>query len=381
MGGVLPADRADLGYERRGVRILVGSQWLVAIPLLLAALSCADARPNAAAAGDGSDLVEMVRLAALGDTSAHSTAPTALEAARYVAVDGAGNYWIGGINSFKIFSPDATYLGEVGRAGEGPGEFASYPGPAFSDNDGNVHVIDSRTARETVFNSDRELVATYPLESVVHAAAAIGDAGRRVFSAAMHQPARAGLPLHIYSGPDFERSFGADSGQAIIRDFDLQRVLGSDGRGRVCAAERYNYVVTCWDEEGNALLRTEGPVLNDPPVEPGIISMDRGLPSVVADLRLLQDGRIAVLRHEKSEDWRSHVDEAIGSNGVIGIKVLRADRIYDAFIDVIDPGTGSIVSTSRIEVPLVAFVGKDLAWQLTYTEAGVPLVSIWRVTI
>lgn len=331
-------------------------------------------------AGTCGDCVRMTPLFSLGDTATFRAGPAALEAARYVAMDGAGSYWIGQINSFKVFDSTGELLGDLGRQGQGPGEFANYPGPAFSDGLGNVHIIDVRNARESVFNSARELIDEYPLVATVYAAAALSQPDRRVVNANVHMPSSAGLPLHIVEDDSIQLSFGGADGETLVRDFDLQRIVRAGPTGRICAGERYHYVVTCWDGEGRLLARFEGPVLNDPPVEAGVVTMAQGLPAQIADLYLADDGRLGVLRHQRSATWRSHVSEAVAPNGAIGIKIENSDLIYDAYLDVLEESSGRLISTQRLDVPLIGFLRPGLAWQLQHTAAGAPYVTIWRLS-
>ena len=128
------------------------------------------------------------------------------------------------------------------------------------------------------------------------------------------------------------------------------------------------------------LARFEGPVLNDPPVEAGVVTMAQGLPAQIADLYLADDGRLGVLRHQRSATWRSHVSEAVAPNGAIGIKIENSDLIYDAYLDVLEESSGRLISTQRLDVPLIGFLRPGLAWQLQHTAAGAPYVTIWRLS-
>lgn len=58
-----------------------------------------------------------------------------------------------------LWSPDGTFMGTVGRKGEGPGEFGNSPIPIFDD-DGHLHVIDPTQARWSHFTQEGEFLGS-----------------------------------------------------------------------------------------------------------------------------------------------------------------------------------------------------------------------------
>lgn len=69
----------------------------------------------------------------------------------------------GQVPVIRRYSADGTYLGDLGRGGEGPGEYGYIVGLATL-NDGRVVVLDGSNMRVTVFNPTGNLSHTFPLQ-------------------------------------------------------------------------------------------------------------------------------------------------------------------------------------------------------------------------
>ena len=67
--------------------------------------------------------------------------------------DSAGNYWFGQYEAVKVFDDAGNFVGEVGRAGEGPMEWSNAI-PAHADRDGHVHVFDTDNLRRSEIGRD-----------------------------------------------------------------------------------------------------------------------------------------------------------------------------------------------------------------------------------
>lgn len=324
--------------------------------------------------------IRLTPILTLGDTAINAVGPSSLESAHTLAVDGTGAFWIGQVSSYKVFASDGRFIGEVGREGQGPGEFGRWPGPTFSDNGGNIHIIDNENGRESVFTPDRILTREYRLFAHVREAVALSGSGRRLVNALAHNPAQVALPLHLLDQNSVVRSFGRGSGEEMLREFDLERKLAAGAQSRAYAAEIYDYRINVWHTNGRGLQRLEGPTLNSPPVEPGPWPVDRGPPSKIVGLHEDADGNLWVMRHEQSPTWRSHMDEVVTPRGIVGLRLKQdLNGVLDTRIDVLDPATGRILTTHMLSQALSGFVSPGLLWQMRLTKAGAPFVVIWRV--
>lgn len=104
--------------------------------------------------------------------------PNALDLFGTVAVDDAGRMWIAQPRQgmIRVFGPDGRRLFDVGRQGDGPGEFRGMGKLYYRD--GAVHAIDTRLRRVTSFDADGDVVGT---RSLVAAAAATQGGGQYLF--------------------------------------------------------------------------------------------------------------------------------------------------------------------------------------------------------
>ena len=327
------------------------------------------------------DCIHMTPILTLGDTAVTSRGPAALESAHSVARDGAGNYWIAQVNSLKVFDAHGNFVADVGRAGQGPGEFETYPGPVFGDRDGNVHVVDNRNRRESIFSPARQLLGDYQLFAHVNDIAAMSDAHVRVVNAHARTSEYVTIPLHLLRRDSVTVSFGGARKEMLIRDLDLRRKITTDTQGHIISAEVYDYIVTLWDEHGRPIRILEGPSINVVPVQSGAWTMETGPPSKIIDLHATADGQLWVMRTERSGSWREHAQEVVSPRGVVGMKIKHDDpnNVLDTYVDVIDTMTGRILATSAAPGRWGGFLGPGLAWQPRITILGVPYITIWRV--
>ncbi len=62
----------------------------------------------------------------------------------------------------RMYDLDGVFLGNVGRSGQGPGEYTS-PSLVTTDSEGRIFVLDSRLSRVNVYSRDGESIETWPL--------------------------------------------------------------------------------------------------------------------------------------------------------------------------------------------------------------------------
>ena len=68
------------------------------------------------------------------------------------------------VPAVRAFDRDGRYLFDVGRPGQGPGEY-NYPTAIAVTNGGNVAIADAMSARITIYDRDGELIEDWPLQS------------------------------------------------------------------------------------------------------------------------------------------------------------------------------------------------------------------------
>jgi hypothetical protein len=124
-------------------------------------------------------IVQVASLEASDDTAGAIVSPS------HVTVDGAGRLLVVEQSpvSLRLLEPDGTLVRQVGREGEGPGEYQSPIPVAFGP---YLVVDDPRLARLTVFDTAGTLLNSFPAPCC-HYASVIGDDSGRVYLRASHE--------------------------------------------------------------------------------------------------------------------------------------------------------------------------------------------------
>lgn len=107
--------------------------------------------------GDGVRLVEEVRIGTIAGDPAYAFGSVAS-----VAVTDDGTVWVGDsqLGAIRRYGPDGGYLGQVGRKGEGPGEFR-YPTSMRVLSDGTLVVWDAGQIRVSRFAPDGSFLDSF----------------------------------------------------------------------------------------------------------------------------------------------------------------------------------------------------------------------------
>lgn len=324
------------------------------------------------------DCIYLEQEAVLGDTVGLGY----LEYLEDVIQDSLGRYWVGQLETVKVFDPQGRFVTAVGRAGHGPMEFG-YAKPIYTDARGNVHVLDIAT--ETTVSPDFELVDTRQLQMPQpEAIAAFPTSDRYALSMWSFRGAMAGFPLHVMEGTLMTTSFGAPDPpitDSRVMPFSLHRVLTVGASNRIYSAKRYEYDVELWTENGRRIVGFAGPTLNDPPALPDPITLDNPPPTSIKALQEDTKGRLWILIEERRSDWRNGVDP-VEYRGRPGLRVKNGlEAIYRGRIDVIDPSTATVVARWIGNPHLIAFAGKGLVVEDQRLEDGTPRAVVWRVRI
>lgn len=173
-----------------------------------------------------------------------------------------GNYWVGQRDQIKVFDSAGTFVAAVGRAGQGPMEFA-FAQPMHTDSAGRVHVFDNRNARVSIIGSDLNLHEARRLPATaVFAMTPVADGDQYAIQAWIPDPPHIGLPLHIVGDGEIIRSFGAgiepdsepDSDVDELDSFTAQRRLTTDSHGNVFSSHYYDYVVEAWSPDDGSRI-------------------------------------------------------------------------------------------------------------------------------
>lgn len=327
------------------------------------------------------DCITLEQVLVMGDTIGEGY----LRAAMHMVRDSAGNYWFGQYEAVKVFDASGEYVGEVGRAGEGPLEW-DYAMPVHTDAAGQVHVFDSGNYRYSVVGPDFTLVEEERLLDHVHDVHALGDGERWVLNMWHPTPDAIGSPLHVWEGGEIVRSFGDFVDPTNPRaDTDAWRIFTADAADRTFSAEQYgSYEIEVWNEDGRRVTGFLEPEFNDPPRDPEAPeSPDNPPSSTIRALRVDSEDRLWVMSWQLRDDWLDMMEERRGPDGRVTLEMkpgLETIDRMDGHIDVIDLTTATLIARTRMEgVVVVDFLGDDALWAGEFLGAGHLRVGIWEI--
>jgi len=308
--------------------------------------------------------------------------PGYVVASEYAVRDSLGRHWVAQYRDMlKVFDANGRFLRQVGRAGEGPGEFR-VPIPVFTDTDGQVHIVDPGLRRETVFQPDFEVAEINPLPANPWGLAPLSEPKSWVFNAMVQSTEGIGHPFHIVRDARLQRSFGAATSETIDPS-NVRRMITTDRRGRIFATPHYEYRIDIFDSNGERIGGFLGPELGEGDPEPdqdGGFIPRTGIRAMQSD----SEGRLWVLYATPAPDWRSHVTETQLDDGRTVLELVDDNLapIYDWVIEVIDVEAGRLLAQGQHSGGyLSAFIGEHEFLESIQTESGIPRLVIWEAEI
>ena len=327
------------------------------------------------------DCITLERVLIMGDTIGEGY----LREAMHMVRDSAGNHWFGQYEAVKVFDAAGAFVGEVGRAGEGPLEWQNAL-PVHTDRQGRVHVFDSGNYRHSVVGPDFTLVAEQRLPDHVTDVHELGDGERWVLNMWHPTPDAIGAPLHVLEGSEIVRSFGDHVDPANPRaSTDAWRIITTDPANRTYSAEWYGpYEIQVWSETGRRVTGFIDPAFNSPPHDPEAPrSAGNPLPSTIRALRVDSEERLWVMSWRLRDDWLDMMEERRRPDGRVTLEMkpglATMDR-FDGQIDVIDLTSATVIARTRMEgVVVVDFLGGNALWTGEYVGAGHLRAGIWEI--
>ena len=328
------------------------------------------------------DCITLEQVLIMGDTIGDGY----LREAFHMVRDSAGNYWFGQYEAVKVFDAAGEYVGEVGRAGEGPLEW-DYAMPVHTDPEGRVHIFDNGNLRHSVVGPDFALIEDERLPGFIHAVRPLGNVERWVLNMGHPTSDARDLPLHILQGPEITGSFGGRIVLANDRSASTQfhRIITTDAADRTFSSPIYrSYEIEVWSDTGRRITGFLEPEFNDPPRDPEAPESANNPPaSTIRALRVDSEDRLWVLSWRLRDDWLDMMDERQGPGGRLRLEMKPDYQAIDRFygqIDVIDLTTATVIARTRMEgVVLVDFLGEGELWSGEFSGPGHLRAGIWEI--
>lgn len=310
--------------------------------------------------------------------------PGVLGAPTAVARDAGGDFYVASPGAFFRFGSDGTFLGSIGRVGDGPGEYRNIWDILVTPGD-TIHVYDVGLGRHTILAPELETISTHPIERPPVAAATVFFGPHDyITSWDVRTPERIGLPLHRVSGGKIVKSFGAEDAIYVPhRPYQSRRLLARDSRGRIWTARINRFRLELRDTMGTRLRTIELTPQWFPPweLDPPPIPESPPVPRVMA-IHLDRNDRIWVMTAVPDSEWADGLKSTV-YEGREEYVINDLGAVYDTRIDVVDGQTGGLIATARIPEFAVMFLRSDSVMPVVYHQdrIGRPYVDVLQLTL
>jgi hypothetical protein len=290
-----------------------------------------------------------------------------------------GEYIVGPSTSYSLIVYDANgrQVRSVGRRGPGPGEFRTTLMNHIAGRGDTLFVFEWLPGRVSVFRPDLTFVGETRPELVMRKSV-VRMGGGFLGSAALREPDRVGLPLHIVNDSGrIVRSFGSATRQARPDLPNTQlRVVARAGEQEqaVWAARLEKYELELWTAGG---VHRQTIVRRAPwfPAWDGGPLRDVGKypphPSV-RGLAVDSIGRLWVSVQVPETRWAARTDS---SRGVTPL--AEESRYVDTVLDLIDVRTGKLTASLRTGDALYPLTN-NLFWSCRDDADGKVFIDVWR---
>lgn len=359
------------------VRVLVAAMYTVLLPALGAAQESVTIRGSSGCPTCALLVTQGVRL---GDVDG----PGIIEHVETYAVRDSRGRFVLKANyptTLPVFSADGRYLYSVGRPGAGPGEFRGIGSVSVLPGDSLV-VFDWGTARFSLFSPEHAYVTSGPLPLTPELSSLALRSGDFVFNSTLASTQTNELPLHLVNRDGIRtRSFGAASaGARLDVPYAMSRAIAEARPGRLWSARRTEYRIDLINPATGAVERT---IRRDAPWFPPSTRLDphghepsEPMPFIF-DVREDRSGRLWVLIAVADKDWRSAVRAA--APGEQHATVIDEQRYRDTVIEVLDPGSGTLLASLRLPQHIKQFISDDLVGTVLEDADGVPRLQTWNL--
>lgn len=300
-------------------------------------------------------------------------------------------------HEFTVFSADGSQFTRVGRAGEGPGEYAHVW--FVREHGEELHVFDRRRRRMTVLDRDFSVVRTMPV------GCSSTCSGRDMVvlpggSVAMDFD----VPAGGYSQYRTNEELRAAESWTVVH------ILGEDGRirfsmdeirrnkrgtpfrhldiapdGSLLSARQLEYRIDRWDPATGELLETSVRDAGWWPEDNPNRGARPGMPPVtsVGDMQVDEAGRMWLYINRPARDWRDHLERTEPNPEWPQGGYRYGPGASESVIEVVDIESGRVLVSQVVDLPpapRTRFFAPG--WLAVYDEAEiVPVYRMYHVSL
>ena len=153
----------------------------------------------------------------------------------------------------------------------------------------------------------------------------------------------------------------------------LRRVLSSPHeKATVWSSRGTRYRLEEWDKSGQLLTAIDREVEWFEPwtQPPARNAREQPPPSTAIDIEEDREGRLWSLVSVADEDWLPLPPGGGTSDGLTFTTMEQRNRLHDTMIEVIDPGSGRLLASARIDEHLLGFAGRGIVYSYIEDELG-----------
>lgn len=267
-----------------------------------------------------------------------------------------------------VYSMRGDLLREVGRRGEGPGEFREVSQIRL-DSDGRIHVFDRQLGRVTVLDGQFDMVDTYPLPTFGRAPLLMDS---RTVVASLGRLRNHLEQLNTISNGRVTAEYGVAS-RTPVR---TEKRLAKQDSLTFWAVHPLGYELEQWSTSGQLIRRFARSEDAFRPWDDGSFLGPEGLRPYIAAVHAHVD-TVSVFLHVPRENWR---DLGQYRSGADGSGTMYDNAAYETLIEVIHVDSGEVVKSATIPHAISAVL--DNGWVVTESEdeTGQPYLDVWEIT-
>jgi hypothetical protein len=310
--------------------------------------------------------------------------PGLLDAGIVFVRDRRGRFYA--VNGFEssavvIFDRQGRYLSQVGREGDGPGEFRWIMG--IVDDGGHLVILDGRARRQTVLGPDYQVLATRPIPLRPYQGGYIGlGDGRILFNGVIPTPEAYGKPFHLVDGQGaLERSFGQPEGSIspLNERLMLQRPMGVVDE-TLLAGYSGSYRLEQWSLNGGTRIRTLVRQSDWFPsnAEQRPLSFEDPPSPIFGALHPSEADLVWTLSVRADDNWRAGLGRGSGVDGAF-VSVERPEQAFDAMIELINWKEAVLIASGRFDPAVSGFLDAQHVYAVRKEQTGAVKYDVYHL--
>lgn len=297
-----------------------------------------------------------------------------------VALDAAGRYWVTTATSGPlVFDKDGRFAGQVGRSGQGPGEFLASSALFVVPGD-SMMVVDPLNLRGTLVGADLQAGRQIRLPAPVGPVLVLRWPDSVVVNSLVGTRSQIGLPLHhaTFEGPEvqFRASFGPGDGSARPAFPGATSQLLAPASSGYWSADLLRYRISRWGPGGLELAMESTP---DWYPQSSRYSMGNPMTPPSPHARGIWEdgsGKVWLFASAVAPSWRAGWQNVSPGAREVPGRAILVERMFRTAVDVIDPATGRLHTSTMLDAWVIAvFRNGDVALYEVDKE-GYPRIAI-----